>query len=84
MLLPCSAATPLTMTNPLFSVNLLALIRSLSDANNSWLREHLGQDSGEISGHNLAAMALAGLAFDDHAQETDLDNFTDGEAIVAA
>jgi hypothetical protein len=32
MLLPCSAATPLTMTNPLFSENLLALIRSLSDA----------------------------------------------------
>jgi hypothetical protein len=51
---------------------------------NSWLREHLGQDSGEISGHNLAAMAQAGLAFVDHAQETDLDNFTDGEAIVAA
>jgi hypothetical protein len=48
------------------------------------LLEHLGQDSGELSADELASTALAGLAFDDLAQETDLDNFTDGEAIVAA
>jgi hypothetical protein len=38
----------------------------------SWLLEHMGQDSGEISCHELAEKALAGLAFDDLAQETDL------------
>jgi hypothetical protein len=34
----------------------------------SWLLEHLGQDSGELSADELAAMALAGLAFDELAQ----------------
>lgn len=50
----------------------------------SWLLEHLGQDSGELGADELTAMALAGLAFDNHAQESDLYSFTDGEAIVAA
>jgi hypothetical protein len=50
----------------------------------SWLLEHLGQDSGEICGHELASMALAGLAFDDFAHKIDHYSFRDGEAIVAA
>jgi hypothetical protein len=71
------------MTNPQLTRNLLEVIRSLPDADRRWLLEQLGQDSGELSDHELAEMALAGQAFDDLAQEPDLYSFTDGEAIVA-
>ena len=62
------------MTNPQLTKNLLDVIR--------WLLEQLGQNSGELSSHELAVIALAGQAFDDLAQQPDLYSFRDGEAIV--
>ena len=72
------------MTNPQLTRNLLEVIRSLPDADRRWLLEQLGQDSVDLSDHELAAMALAGQAFDDLAEEPDLYSFSDGEPIVAA
>lgn len=72
------------MTNPQLTKNLLEVIRSLPDADRRWLLEQLGQDSADLSDHELAAMALAGQAFDDLAEEPDLYSFSDGEPIVAA
>lgn len=72
------------MTNPQLTRSLLEVIRSLPDADRRWLLEQLGQDSADLSDHELAAMALAGHAFDDLAEEPDLYSFSDGEPIVAA
>jgi hypothetical protein len=72
------------MTNPQLTRNLLEVIRSLPDADRRWLLDQLGQDSADLSDHELAAMALAGQAFDDLAEEPDLYSFTDGVPIVAA
>lgn len=72
------------MTNPQLTRNLLEVIRSLPDADRRWLLEQLGQDSADLSDHELAAMAQAGQAFDDLAGEPDLYSFSDGEPIVAA
>ena len=57
------------MTNPQLTRNLL---------------DQIGQDSADLSDHELAAMAQAGQAFDDLAEEPDLYSFSDGEPIVAA
>lgn len=72
------------MTNPQLTRNLLEVIRSLPDADRRWLLEQLGQDPADLSNHELAAMAQAGQAFDDLAEEPDLYSFSDGEPIVAA
>jgi hypothetical protein len=72
------------MTNPQLTRNLLEVIRSLPDADRRWLLDQLGQDSADLSDHELAAMALAGQAFDDLAGEPDLYSFSNGEPIVAA
>jgi hypothetical protein len=72
------------MTNPQLTRNLLEVIRSLPDADRRWLLEQLGQDPADLSNHELAAMAQAGQAFDDLAEEPDLYSFSDGELIVAA
>jgi hypothetical protein len=58
------------MTNPQLTRSLLAVIRSLPDADRMWLLEQLGHDSGELSSDELA-------------QEPDLYSFSDGEPIVA-
>lgn len=71
------------MTNPQLTKNLLEVIRSLPADDRRWLLEQLGQDSGELSDRDLAAMALTGQAFDDLADEPDLYSFTDGEPIRA-
>lgn len=70
------------MTNPQLTRNLLEVIRSLPDADRRWLLEQLGRDAGELSADDLAAMALAGQAFDDLAEEPDLYSFQDGRPIV--
>ncbi len=57
------------MTNPQLTRNLL---------------DQLRQDSTDLSDHELAAMALAGQAFDDLEEEPDLYSFSDGEPIVTA
>jgi hypothetical protein len=72
------------MTNPQLTKNLLEVIRCLPAEDQRWLVEQLGQDSAELSDHELAAMALTGRAFDDLAEEPDLYSFSDGEPIVAA
>jgi hypothetical protein len=72
------------MTNPQLTGSLLEVIRSLPDADRRWLLEQLGQDSANLSDHELAAMAQAGQAFHDLAEEPDLYSFSDGEPIVAA
>ncbi len=72
------------MTNPQLTRNLLEVIRSLPDVDRRWLLDQLGQDSAELSDPELAAMALAGQAFDDLAEEPDLYSFSNGEPIVAA
>ena len=72
------------MTNPQLTRNLLEVIRSLPDADRRWLLDQLGQDSADLSDHELAAMALAGQTFDDLAEEPDLYSFSNGEPIVAA
>ena len=72
------------MTNPQLTRNLLEVIRSLPDADRRWLLDQLGQDSADLSDQELAAMALAGQAFDDLSVEPDLYGFSDGVPIVAA
>jgi hypothetical protein len=72
------------MTNPQLTRNLLEVIRSLPDADRRWLLEQLGQNSADLSDHELAAMALADQAFADLAEEPDLYSFSDGEPIAAA
>jgi hypothetical protein len=57
------------MTNPQLTRNLL---------------DQLRQDSTDLSDHELAAMAQAGQAFDDLAEELDLYSFSDGKPIVTA
>ncbi len=57
------------MTNPKLTRNLL---------------DQLRHDSADLSDHELAAMALAGQAFDDLAEKPELHSFSDGEPIVAA
>jgi hypothetical protein len=72
------------MTNPQLTRNLLEVIRSLPDTDRRWLLVQLGQDSADLSDQELAAMALAGQAFDDLSEEPDLYSFSDGIQIVAA
>ena len=71
------------MTNAQLIKKLLEVIHSQPAEDRRWLLEQLGQDSGELSADELAAMALTGQAFDDLADEADLYSFTDGEPIRA-
>lgn len=72
------------MTNPQLTRNQLEVSLSLPDADRRWLLKQLGQDPADLSNHELAAMAQAGQAFDDLAEEPDPYSFSDGEPIVAA
>jgi hypothetical protein len=45
--------------------------------------DHLQQDSDELGIEELAALAMAGGAFDDLAAESDLYSFSDGDEIGA-
>jgi len=72
------------MTNPQLTKNLLEVIRSLPEKDRRWLLEQLGGEAGDLSSQDLAALTLAGQAFDDLAQEPDLYSFSDGEPVVAA
>jgi hypothetical protein len=44
---------------------------------------HLQQDSDELSSQELAALAMAGGAFDDLADESDLYSFSEGDEVGA-
>lgn len=66
------------MTNPQLTKNLLEVIRSLPADDRRWLLEQLGQDSADLSDGELAAMALAGQAFNDLADDPDFYSFSNG------
>jgi len=72
------------MTNPQFTKNLLAVIRSLPADDRRWLLRQLEQDSSGLNHEALAEMAMAGGAFANLAAEPDLYSFSDGEAIGAS
>jgi hypothetical protein len=45
--------------------------------------DHLPLDSDELSSEELAALAMAGGAFDDLAAESDLSSNSDGDEVSA-